>query len=185
MTPAVYLKEPDENNYLRIVGFRFFIHTLPKVSYFVQSANIPALNLGTAVQPTPFIDLPHPGDKMTHGELTIRFMIQEDMSNYKELYNWLVGLGFPKTRKQFTDYTQSRGYLYANNLRPLSEYPQLSDSTLMVLGSNNTPVARFDYFECYPTSLSGLEFDVSSGGSEYFHAEATFQYNMFIPTPLT
>jgi len=174
-------RQPEDINFLRPVGFRFFIHNLPMVSYFVQSANVPALNLGTAMQPTPFIDLPHPGDKITHGELSLRFMIQEDMSNYIELYNWIIGLGFPKTRQQFIDYTKSRGYLHSDSLRNISEYSQLSDATLIALGSNNTPVARFDFLECYPTSLSGLDFDVSSGGHDYFHAAVTFQFNMFIP----
>ena len=178
-------RQPDEINFLRPVAFRFFIHNLPKVSYFVQSANVPSLNLGTAVQTTPLIDLPHPGDKVTHGELTLKFMIQEDLSNYIELYNWIVGLGFPKTRQQFIDYTSARGFLYSNSLRPTSESPQLSDATLMVLGSNNTPVARFDFLECYPTSLSGMDFDVSGGGNEYFFANVTFQYNMFIPEAIT
>jgi hypothetical protein len=172
-------RQPDELNYLRPVAFRFNIKNLPKVSYFVQSANIPTISLGTATQPTPFIDLPHPGDKFTHGELSIKFMVQEDLANYIELYNWIVALGFPDNRGQFRSYVESRGFDYRRPVR--SEMPQLSDATLTILGSNNVAVASITYLECFPTSLSALDFDVSGGSAQYFYAVATFQYNMFIP----
>ena len=91
---------PGELDYMRPNAFKFMIHNLPNVSYFCQAANIPEINLPPADQATPLVDIPHPGDKLQFGSLMIRFLIQENMLNYKELYDWLIGLGFPEDRKQ-------------------------------------------------------------------------------------
>ena len=69
-------------NYLRPNAFRFTIKDLPHVAYTCQSANLPSLNLGFAIQTTPFLDVPRIGDKLNYAEFTIRFLISEDMVNY-------------------------------------------------------------------------------------------------------
>jgi hypothetical protein len=92
---SFYNSLPKTNDYLRPNAFRFSIKDLPGVSFTCQSANIPDLQLGFATQPTPFTDVPLVGDKLNFGEFTVRFLISEDMSNYLEMYRWLVALGFP------------------------------------------------------------------------------------------
>ena len=73
---------PKTNDYLRPNAFKFSIKDIPGVSFTCQSANLPQLALGFAVQPTPFTDIPRIGDKLNFGDFTIRFLISEDMSNY-------------------------------------------------------------------------------------------------------
>ena len=62
------------------------------------------------MQPTPLADVPYPGEKVTFGDLIIRFLIQEDMTNYKELYNWLIGLGSPEKSEQYTNFVDKQKY---------------------------------------------------------------------------
>ena len=78
---------------------------MPNVTYTCQSANLPALNLGAAMQQTPFVDIPHPGDKVFFGEFIIQFLINEDMSNYKELYDWIASIGVPSGGDQYGSLT--------------------------------------------------------------------------------
>ena len=40
-----------------------------------------------------FIRIPVPGDKLAFSLLS--FSIDEDMKNFKEIYDWLIGLGYP------------------------------------------------------------------------------------------
>lgn len=172
-------RNPSDINYLRPNGFRFLIQTLPKVTYFVQTANIPEITLGVAQQTTPYYDMPHPGEKLVYGNLILKFMIQESLGDYYELYNWMIGLGFPTTRQEFIDLIEGQEYRF-----PLvskhSEGPQLSDATLLVMGSNNTPVAAFTYFDCFPVSLSAIEFDSTVENPEYFQATVEFKFRHFI-----
>jgi len=65
-------------NYLSPTGFKFTITRSPKVSFFCNQANIPDLNLGVAVQPTYLKDIDTPGDKIQFGDLTLRFLVDEE-----------------------------------------------------------------------------------------------------------
>ena len=184
-------RQPEKLDYLRPNGFRFVIQTLPKVTYFCQSANIPAINLGYAVQPTPLLDLPYPGEKLTYGELSIRFMIQEDMANYIELYNWLLDLGAPDSNARFQQRFEDQSILKNPGRNPSgrladgtpsvrnTDSTDFSDASLLALDSNNRPIARLNFINCFPISLSGLDFDVSTGSTQYFTAQAQFKYNYF------
>lgn len=160
------------------------VANMPKVSYFCQSANVPPLTLGVAIQPTPLRDVPHPGEKLNYGELSLRFMVSEDLSNFMELYTWLVGLGHPMSTDQFKSYVQSQAFRFPQ-IANFSEGPQFSDATLLVLDANNNPTAQFNFVDCFPTSMSGMDFDISSGTAVYFQATVTFQYLYYTATPLT
>ena len=168
---------PNELDYLRPNAFKFQIHNIPNVSYFCQAANIPEMNLPPAVQTTPFVDIPHPGDKLDFGVLMIRFLIQEDMKNYKELYNWLIGLGFPEDHQQFTDYGKSQEYRFPDvNKKDFSA----SDASLFLLDSNNNPITEIVFRDAFPVSLQGLDFEISSGQTDYMVAVAMFRYKDYI-----
>ena len=64
-------RQPDKLDYTSPTQFRFMINQLPKVQFFTQSANIPAISLSELVIPTPYKDLPIIGDKVTFENLTI------------------------------------------------------------------------------------------------------------------
>ena len=55
-------REPAKFDYASTIQFRFKMTKLPKVEFFVQTANIPGISLGTATVPTPLYDYPVPGD---------------------------------------------------------------------------------------------------------------------------
>ena len=86
---------PDNYNLLSPVGFRFQIKKLPTVTYFCQSVNIPGISLGEALRATPFVDFSVPGDKVSYDDLSISFLIDEDLSNFLEVFGWMKKLGSP------------------------------------------------------------------------------------------
>jgi hypothetical protein len=75
----------------------------PKVAFFCNQANIPDINLGIANQPTYLRDIPIPGDKIQFGDLNLRFLVDENLENYMEIQNWMRGLGYPESVKEFRD----------------------------------------------------------------------------------
>ena len=172
---------PTTYDYLRPNAFRFTIKDMPHVSYTCQSANLPSLTLGFAQQPTPFIDINTVGDKMQFGDFTIRFIINEDMSNYKELYNWLVALGFPQSYNQYSNYTGQKmnRFPYVKSNRGNSDIAAYSDATLTILDSANVPKINILFKDLFPVSLEALDFDIASSTVEYFVGIASFRYKMF------
>jgi hypothetical protein len=176
---------PTTYNYLRPNGFRFVIKEMPQVAYTCQSANIPALQLGNAVMPTPFVDIPIIGDKINFGDFTIRFLIQEDMSNYIELSGWIIALGFPKEHSQFSSFIQKRENRFPYNIGGnRTDALAYSDATLSILDSTNTPKTDIIFYDLFPISLEALDYDVTTTDVPYMVGIASFKYKYFDIIPL-
>jgi hypothetical protein len=168
-------------NFLRPNAFKFTINNIPNVAYTCQSANLPSLQLGVAIQPNPFLDIPIYGDKMLFGDFTIRFLISEDMSNYLEIYQWLVALGFPNDYNQFKGFTNERlsRFPFVRDSGGMPTAVAYSDATLTVLNSNNVPKTNLNFKDMFPVSIEALDFDITSSTVEYFVGIASFKYKTF------
>tara|TARA_B100000902_G_scaffold292563_1_gene278989 strand:+ start:427 stop:1005 length:579 start_codon:yes stop_codon:yes gene_type:complete len=169
---------PNELDYLRPNAFKFQIHNIPNTNYFCNAANIPEMNLPPAIQPTPFVDVGNPGDKIEFGTLMIRFLIQEDMKNYKELYDWMVGLGFPQDYLQSEEWSNKQDYRFPD-VTNYQAQKQKSDATLILLDSNNNPKINITFVDSFPISLQGLDFEISTGSTEYMQGVAMFKYSYY------
>ena len=88
--------QPENKNMLSPTGFRFVLNRTPNVNYFTYSVPIPTLSLGEIDVENPNVRVPNPGDKLRYEPLSIRFRVDEDLSNYLEIHNWLVSLGYPE-----------------------------------------------------------------------------------------
>ncbi len=175
---ANFPHEPANKNYLKPNSFKFLIHRLPNVEYFCQSANIPKLTLGAAIQPTPFRDIPHVGDKLEFDYLNITFIVDETMNNYIELHQWIVGLGFPKSHSQFASLIKNPSTTFLGSEKML-ESSVYSDASLFVLDSNNNPVVEIRFYDIMPSSIEGLDFDIRIPTVDYFTGIATFAYKYY------
>lgn len=168
-------------NFLRPNAFRFTIKDLPNTAFTCQSANLPPIQLGFAVQPNPFVDLPRIGDKLVYGEFTIRFLIAEDLSNYRELFEWIVALGFPNNYNEYKSFTGERlnRFPFYKDSRGNTDAVAYSDGTLTILDSNNVPKTNIVLKDLFPTSVEALDFDVTSTTVDYFVGIASFKYKTF------
>ena len=59
-------RQPDKLDYASPTQFRFGIHQLPKVEFFVTAVTLPGINLGINTFPTPLKDIPLPGSKLEY-----------------------------------------------------------------------------------------------------------------------
>ena len=186
----VITREPSKQDYASPVQFRFKITKLPLVEYFVQTANIPGITLGGATQPTPLVDIPIPGDKITYASLDMSFLVDENLNNYKEIHDWMVGLGFPDNHKQFQDLQSTGSDRFPGSSRstavtgtsvpqPLNEGGIYSDATLTVLNSKNIAKTEIRFKNVYPTSLGSLSYDVKQSDVDYLVAPISFNYTNY------
>ena len=159
-------------NFLAPVGFKFSLSKFPKVDFFCNSARIPEITLGTAIQPSYLKEIDIPGEKLIYGDLSIRFLVDEQLENYVAVHNWLTGLGFPETPQQFINKTTDR-----DGLRDFQE--QFCDGSLHILNSNYNDVAIVKFKDIFPTSITSLDFDATETDINYFTAEATFKYVIY------
>ena len=184
--PVRSSKNPIENrNFLSPVGFKFALKRSPAVAFFCNEANIPSLDLGIAEQPTYLKDVPLPGDKIQFGDLSLRFLVDEDLTNYMEIQNWIRGLGFPESLKEFHDLQKEGEENIGSNYGQLAPHDIYSDGTLQILSSNLVPKFKVVFNDLFPYSLSTVTFDATDTDIEYFTANVSFKYTIYQITDLS
>ena len=172
MANSAFAKQIDNRNFLSGVGFKFNLTKFPKVDFFSNSARIPELNLELTRQPSYLKNIDVPGERLTYGDFTLRFLVDENMENYISVYNWLKGLGFPESTQEFRDLTTDK-----DGIRDPKE--AFCDGTLRILNSNYREVAKVKFNDLFPVSLTSLEFDATNTDIQFFTAEATFKYTIY------
>lgn len=156
-------------NFLSGIGFQFNIDKLPGVSFYCQSANIPSINLSVATQSTRWNSIPEPGDEVSYDDLSIRFLVDENLNNYMSIHNWIRYLGHPESSRDWTKFSTGDSY----------EERQYSDGFIHVLDSNFNPKIRIYFKDLFPVSLGGLNFDSTYTDTEYFAVDTTFKYTIY------
>ena len=187
-------RQPDQLDYASPTQFRFGIHQLPKVEFFTVSANLPGVSVPTTTLATPFTDISIMGEKTEFENLSISFIVDEYLENYISLHNWLTGIGFPKSRSQFStfrDVTSDTPDSQKGVSTDIGDVKQstpdkamYSDAFLMILSNKNNPIVEVNFHNVYPISLSALDFSQSATDVEYMTASAEFAYQIYEITTL-
>ena len=182
-------RQPEVLDYASPTQFKMMINQLPKVEFFITAANVPGLNLGEAIFPTPLKQIPMQGDEITFENLSISFLVDENLENYKELHDWLIGIGFPQSRAQFKDFRSSTSNRPGvtqgisqdiGDVKPATAVsPMFSDATLTILSNKNNPVVEVRFEELSPVALGGLNFDQEATDVQYLKTTADFNYKYY------
>ena len=159
--------QPINTSFLSPVGFKFQLNNFPAVNYFCQSATLPGVSISSIEVATALKSIQFSGDEVTFEELSIKFIVDENMKNWLSIYDWIIGLGFP---------TKEGQEKYAK-LAIASELT--TDATLTVLTSNMNPQINFVFRECFPTSLSAVAFDSGGTDIDYVTADVSFRYDVY------
>lgn len=169
---STFDKQIGNRNFLSTSGFKFNLARAPKVDFFSNSANIPGINLGAAIQPTYLKDIPIPGDKLVFDDFNIRFNVDENLENYTIIQNWMRGLGYPESIYEYSEWKQKD----PNNP---NQDPNVSDGSLVIFNSNFQPSTIVNFQGMFPTSLSAIDFDATQSDVQYATASVTFKYVLY------
>ena len=185
-------RQPTKLDYASPTQFKFGIHQLPKVEFFTTTATVPAIALSDVVIPTPFKSIPMQGDQLTFDNLTINFIVDEFLENYLSLHEWMVGIGFPKARKQFSDFKTNKSNTpisarsSASTSSDIGDVQQsspnnalFSDATLTILSNKNNPIVNVLFRDLYPVAMSALEYNQAATDVEYLTASVDFAYQIY------
>ena len=166
-----FASQISNRNFLSPGGFRFTLAKYPKIAYYCQSANIPAISVGELTQPTPFRPIPFEG-VLSYQTLSLRFLVDEGLENYLIIHNWMRGLGVPEKFKERQDMLDAN----PNNFTPGIGEKEFADGTLTVLNSNFQPSFNIVFRDMFPIALNTLEFDAALSDTEYFNSVVEFNY---------
>lgn len=145
-------------NYLSPVSFKVAIDRLPNIEFFTQKFTSPSISMSPVEQLSPLHRMYQTGDRLEYSEFELSFVVDENMNNYREILNWMEGLGSPENSDQF------------KNLKD-SKYGTVSDITVIVENSARNNNLKFTFSDCFPISISGVNLDVTN--SDVFYPEAS------------
>jgi hypothetical protein len=93
-------------------------------------------------------------DKLEYAPFECTFLVDEDLTNYREIYDWL----YSQVDSVQDDYR---------------------DITLSILSSANIVNKQIVFHSAHPTNLGSLPFDITTADIEYVVATVTFEYSYF------
>jgi hypothetical protein len=198
ITSNTLSRQPTKLDYASPTQFKFSIVNLPKVEYFIITANLPGISLTGVDFSTPLKTTQIVGDSITYDNLDISFIVDENYENYLELHNWLIGIGFPKSREQFKDYRDTESAKFPGTKTKYeskdigdtklgaatSDKSLYSDATMTLLSSKHNPVAEVRFKDVFPLSMAALEYSQADTDVTYLTMTASFAYSYYDIVPI-
>lgn len=154
---------PARINALLPTYYRFFVSKLPQVTYFCQSASLPGTSVSMVEMPTPFSAPVFSPSKMQFGDLTVSFIVDEELKNWLEIQNWM------RSNTNVEDFEE---------IQDVNKWT--SNATLLILNSAKNLKISVAFSNLFPISLSPIDFSSTIVDPEPFQASCTFSYRSYI-----
>jgi hypothetical protein len=164
------MQDPNSLNTMKSDAFRVDILSLPGVVMFTQQISLPGLIMGEALVSNPNVDYSIPGENIDFENMSIDFIVSEDLSNYLQVWNWMIALGFPQHTDQFK---RIRDNEQGGN--PFS-FREMSDIKISLQTNNYNPSVGLTLVNAWPISLSGLDMTYQDSSTNHPTANVEFQY---------
>ena len=124
----------------------------------IQSFEFPGVTVPAVEQPSYLKKIDVHGSLIEYDDLSITFAINETLSNYREIYNWLIKTGTPQKLEEF------------------QTPDDLNYCTLMLTSNNKNTIIKVRFDKIFPTALSSFTMDTTSEHN-IVTATATFKFN--------
>ena len=164
------LNTPKSTSLLQPTKYQVMFDKIPNVIYFCKLVKFPGVMLPEVSQPTPFINRNMPGNKLEYEPLVLEFIVDEGLTGWTEIHNWMKSLGI---RESYEDY---KGLNKSNKVSFTAPFPQYGQCTLYILSTQNNPKVQVDFIDCFPVLLSSFTFDSSNEKEDTITASATFKF---------
>lgn len=152
-------------NYMTPNNFVGNISRLPNTTFHLQRTNIPSISASAISRPTELNPLRETYDSLSYHELNWSFLVDENMDNYMEIFNWMHHIAFPQ------DFSQ-----YKNNDK---KYNLKSDISVIILNSSKNAQKIITFYDAFPVFLGDANFDSTLSETKPLTVDVTFNYNYY------
>lgn len=154
--------KPSNNNYLAVNYFRLMIGRAPTTSYFAQDVSIPGISNQELIQPTRLsTQIPIPGNLYTFSPLSVKFIIDEGMRSWKEIYDWIISIS------NYTD------------ISTIKHEDKISDINLIITNSAYKQKFKYTFRNAFPVSLSEVPLSITATDTLPLTATVAFKYTFY------
>jgi|TARA_X000001388_G_scaffold24304_1_gene16804 hypothetical protein len=157
---------PTTSSLLTANQFKFNTARIPILSEYVTAVNIPSIEFVSAELGTAYgVNIPTATGKYIFEDLTVSFLVDEELESWREIYEWLRRLG------PMNDESQSIMYKDCYESTTLGE--------LTILNSAYKPKFRYKFHNMFPISLTGFSFTTTAADSIQLSSAATFRFSYY------
>jgi hypothetical protein len=174
--------QPANQNPLQSSKFQLTFDRLPYTTFFCKSLNVPGLSLEAYLQPTALVNLYSPGNKLTYEDFAVTFIIDEDLRSWQSIHDWIRGVTFPTTFDEYVNLPLQQ--VNPLSLTAKSIKPQYSDASFTIYTNKNNPHINIKFTDCFPISLTSIDFSVDNDADIILFGTATFKFSYYNITRL-
>lgn len=156
-------------NLLQKSKFLLSFNRIPNFMFFCQKVDLPGISVQEASQATPFVDSYSAGNKAIYEAFTCTVLVDENMRSWWEIHNWMRGL------------TLAAGFKDPLQVPALTTASKYSDATLTILTNSNVPNIRVNFYNCFPSIMDKLSFDVRDTPDDIMTFDVRFRYFYYDP----
>jgi hypothetical protein len=146
----------NKNPLVSTEGFRMVFSRAPNVQYFLQSFAIPAITVPEVPINRGRARVYAAGDMIEYDPLTVTMLVNEDMDNFQEMFDWL--------HRQVTSNTME---------------DKFDDMTIYILSSKSNVNKTITFTNVFPTTIGNINFSSLDGDVVYATLDVTFRYDGF------
>lgn len=160
-------RQPQDTNPAFVTNFRLMIPKVRRGVFFCTEVSFPSMTMEPLKVPVPLApSLKFFGDKIEHGDLGVKFIVNEDFSNWFEMSDWF--------RKSLNYY----GYFQdGSQARMLNEI--VDSGQILILNNKKAPVARILFDGLMITGLGGMAMNSAVSDTTTLVCDATFQFTSY------
>ena len=148
---------PEEFNLLNTTQYRFDIQKIPNVNYYLQTATLPTVTIDQPIFPIAHLqDMSVPGSQMQLEPFDVTFLVDQDLTNYLEIYKWIANIIFTEDHDK-----------------------HVSDATLHFLTGNMNVNKSVKFYDVFPTVMTELAFASDDSDIDGITCNVTFSYKYF------
>ena len=122
----------------------------------VVDITIPSIDIGTTIQPTMIRNLYIPGNSIEFGDITITFLLDEEYTNYKKIFDWV------KICRDFDEINAEKMF---------------SDISVVLLNTKFNPILTLKFENCFPFNLSDIPLNYQITTTEPVRFVTVFKIN--------
>lgn len=129
---------------------------------------MPGLSLGDSSRNYATGKVAIPGDNLEYEELSVTFLVDESLNNWREIYNWMRGLAPTHINGDNQHTTLSA-----------SDFGLVSDGNLILMTNTGNPNITVSFKDLFPYSLGAISMNSSSTSIDPISCTASFRYTRF------
>ena len=145
----------DNINMLTPGGFKVVIDSkeFANVQFFCTNAELPSVGQTETTADYRNTIAFFPGETLSFDTFNLTFIVDEEMKNYIEMFNWIR-----------TNHTAK---------------PLFKDITMSILSNKNTTNKQVMFHDAFPVALGSLQFTTQDTALDAVTCDVTFRFNKF------